>query len=313
MKTIKILTAFIGLLLLTTFSCEEKLDLPPLGELNSETFYITYDDFEAASLAPYSTLLNFYYNQSGLGHYRGIEYPSDDARHGGQGVNSNVDFVWLPDNGDFSFLYTESYKGVMRANTILNRLPASELTQQQKDRFEGEARFIRAYFYFLLARHWGTPPLIPDIITSLENTNQGNSQPGEVIEFVKQDLIEAKQKLPATWDADNTGRATSGAAAALLGKVYLYQEEYQEAASEFEMVIAGGQYALVDNFEENFSEDHQNNPESIFEIQFSRGNFNPWLPVDFGLAGNQNIGHAGTARAINFRASCFLGKLCPRR
>ncbi|WP_373497173.1 RagB/SusD family nutrient uptake outer membrane protein [Aquiflexum sp.] len=311
MKTIKILALIIGLSVMTVISCEDRLDLAPLGELNSETFYNTIDDFEAASLAPYSTLLNFYFDQFGNGHYQGIEYPSDDSRHPEQGDNSNVDFIWLPNNGNFSFMYNESYKGIMRANTILNRLPASQLTQEQRNRFEAEAKFIRAYFYFFLARHWGTPPLITELITSIENSRVGNSQPGEVYALVEQDLAFAKANLPATWNSSNVGRATRGAATALLGKVYLYQQKYTDAVREFNEVVNSGLYSLVANYGENFSEAHQNNAESVFEIQFSRGDFNPWLPVDFGLEGNQNVGHAGTGRAIVFRAACFLGNCAP--
>lgn len=310
-RTIKIGALCVILTWMTIASCEDRLNLAPLGELNSETFYITIDDFEAASLAPYSTLLNFYYEQSGLGHYNAIEYPSDDSRHGGQGNENNVDFIWLPNNGNFSWIYQESYKGIMRANTILNRLPNSELTDAQRARFEGEAKFIRAYMYFNLAIHWGTPPLVTEIVTSLEGSRIGNSAPGEVLDFVVQDLIYAKSNLPPSWNATNVGRATSGAAAALLGKVYLYRQNYTDAAREFNEVINSGLYSLVDDYGDNFSEDHQNNSESIFEIQFSRGDFNPWLPVDFGLNENQNVGHAGTGRSINFRAACFLGNCAP--
>jgi starch-binding outer membrane protein, SusD/RagB family len=93
-------------------------------------------------------MLNFYFDQFGLGHYQGIEYPSDDSRHPEQGNNNNVDFIWLPNNGNFAHLYNESYKGIMRANTILNRLPNSLLTDAQKARFEAEARFMRGHFLF---------------------------------------------------------------------------------------------------------------------------------------------------------------------
>lgn len=311
MKNITKYAFIIGISLLSFISCEDKLDLAPLGELNSETFYVTEEHFEAASLGPYSTILNFYYEQSGNGHYKGIEYPSDDSRHGGQGENNNVDFIWLPNNGDFSFLYSTSYKGIMRANTILDQIPDSELTQDQKNRFEGEAKFIRGFFYYFLAKNWGTPPMVMELITTLEDTRTANSAPGEVYALVEADLKFAKDHLPAEWNDSNKGRATKGAAAALLGKVYLSQQKYTEAASEFNEVISSGLYSLVDNYGDNFREDMQNNAESIFEIQFSRGDFNPWLPVDFGLERNENNGHAGTGRAIVFRAGCFVGNCAP--
>ncbi|MEB2786618.1 RagB/SusD family nutrient uptake outer membrane protein [Algoriphagus persicinus] len=311
MKILKTFAFTIGLLSLTVISCDDSLDLAPLGELNSETFYVTEEHFEAASLGPYSALLNFYYDQGGLGHYNGIEYPSDDSQHGGQGSEDNVDFIWLPNNGNFSYMYNTSYTGILRANAILDRIPASELSQEQKNRFEAEAKFMRAYFYYFLARHWGTPPLISAVQRSVEDTRTGNSAPGEVYALVESDLNFAKEHLPSQWDASNTGRATSGAATALLGKAYLTQQKYTEAAQEFNEVVSSGVYTLMEDFGDNFREDKENNAESIFEIQFSRGDFNPWLPVDFGLAGNQNVGHAGTGRAINFRASCFLGSCAP--
>ena len=291
--------------------CENKLDLQPLGELNSETFYKTFEDFEAASLSPYSTILNFYYDQNGRGFYNGIEYPSDDSRHGGQGIDNNNDFNWLPNNGDFGWLFSESYKGVMRANVILNSLPTSELSEDDKARFEAEAKFIRSYFYFVLATNWGTPPLISELITTIAESQVGNSQPGEVLDLVEADLTFAKENLPPTWSGTDVGRATSGAAQAFLGKVLLYRQKYSQAATELNAVIASGRYSLLDNYGDNFRESLENNQESIFEIQFTRGDFNPWLPTDQGLAGNENIGHAGTARAIVFRASCYLGNCAP--
>lgn len=310
MKT-KILSILLILSFGIGFGCEDKLDLPPLGELNSETFYKTVEDFEAASLGPYSTLLNFYFDQNGRGHYNGIEYPSDDIRHGGQGADNNNDFIWLPNNGDFAWLYAESYKGIMRANVILNELPNSEMGNQEKARFEAEAKFIRAYFYFLLANNWGNPPLISELITTLEGAQVGNSQPGEVLDLVESDLIFAKENLPRSWTGTNVGRATAGAAQALLGKAYLYREKHTQAAVELNAVIASGTYSLLDKFGDNFRESLENGRESLFEIQFTRGDFNTWLPADFGLEGNQNVGHAGTGRAIVFRASCFLGICAP--
>lgn len=307
----KIFSIFLVLTLSIGVGCDDKLDLPPLGELNSDTFYKTVEDFEAASLGPYSSLLNFYYDQNGLGSYNGIEYPSDDTRHGDQGVNNNNDFIWLPNNGDFAWLYAESYKGIMRANVILNELPNSEMNEQEKARFESEAKFIRAYLYFFLANNWGNPPLVSELITSLEGAQIGNSQPGEVLNLVEQDLIFAKNNLPDSWTGTDVGRATKGAAQALLGKVYLYRENYPQAAIELNAVVASGAYSLLENFEDNFSESFENNQESLFEIQFTRGDFNTWLPVDFGLEDNQNVGHAGTGRAIVYRASCFLGNCAP--
>jgi hypothetical protein len=317
-KYIKILTLTLGVILIHT-RCEDRLDLAPLGELNSETFYKTEQDFEAASLSPYSTILNLYFDQFGRGFLRGLWMIDDDVRNS-RGNNSNEEFIWLPNNDDYSYLWQESYKGIMRANVILDRLPAADnfSDEDNKARFEAEAKFIRAYFYFILARNYGTPPLVSELVRNLDDSDIGNSQPGEVWNFIVSDLEFAVANLPESWDTNNIGRATSFAARALLGKVFLYRAQwegndalYTEALNQFNPIISSNQFSLVDDYGDNFRESTENNAESIFEIQMSRGDFNPWLSTDFGLEGNQNVGAAGTGRKIYSGASCDEGNCAP--
>lgn len=300
--------------------CEEQLELSPLGELNSDTYYNTEEDFESASLAPYSTMLNLYYDQFGQGWFQGIMFPSDDVRDQGGGSNDQVDFNWLPNNGQFSYLWNESYKGIMRSNVILNQLPGADGFQDEsnKPRFEAEAKYIRAYFYFILARNFGTPPVVDRLVESISDARIGNSQPGEVWDLIESDLQFAQENLPDTWNTENTGRATSFAATALLGKVKLFRAQwmnqsskYSEAVTEFNKVVNSGQFKLIDNYGNNFDEGDENNAESVFEIQMTRGDFNTWLPNDFGLGGNQNIGYAGTGRKVFTAAACYQGECAP--
>mgnify|MGYP001380007163 CR=1 FL=1 len=308
-RNLKIWIASILCIMIHT-QCNNKLDLAPLGRLNSENFYQTETDFEAASLSPYSTLLNLYFDQGGLGWMQGVLMPDDDLRNP-QGNNQQEEFIWLPNNGQFSYIWNESYKGIMRANVILDRLPraAGFGNEANKARYEGEARFIRAYFYFLLANHFGTPPLVDKLITTVEDARVGNSAPGAVLDLVEADLKIAKANLPDAYNAANVGRATSGAATALLGKVYLYRQKYTEAATELGSLV--GRYSLVPNFGDNFREATENNAESIFEIQMTRGDFNPWLSTDFGLEQDQNVGSAGTGRIIFMGPACHLGQCAP--
>lgn len=299
--------------------CEDKLDLGPLGELTSKTFYQSEKDFEAASLAPYSTLLNFYYEQGGTGWFQGLLYPDDDVRNP-QGNNSQEEFIWLPNNGQFSYIWNESYKGIMRANTVIDRLPDAQnfADESNKARFEAEAKYLRAYFYFILARNFGTPPLVTEVIDNIDDSRIGNSQPGEVWDLIESDLDFAKANLPDAWDTENTGRVTSFASHALLGKVLLYRAQwegnntkYGEAITEFNEVVNSGKFQLMDDYADNFREETENNAESIFEIQMTRGDFNPWLPTDFGLEQNQNIGAAGSGRKIFMGTACHNGECAP--
>lgn len=299
--------------------CDNQLDLAPLGELTEETFYQTEGDFDAASLAPYSTLLNFYFDQGGHGFVQGMLMQDDDMVPSNNGSNSVEEFNWNPDNGRFAFIWAECYKGIQRSNMILRRLPLASrfANPANKTRYEAEAKFLRAYFYFILATNWGTPPVITEAIEVYEDALVSNSQPGEIWDLIVSDLQFAKANLPATYNAANTGRVTSGAATAMLGKTYLYRaqwlnrtQDYALAIAELDAVVASNRYSLVANYGHNFSPGHENNAESLFEVQFSPGDFNTWLATDFGTPGNQNVGFPGSARMVVMRPSCGPTNVC---
>ena len=317
MKSIIKIIFTVSLLFLFT-DCDNQLDLAPLGQLNSETFYNTEEDFEAASLSPYSTILNLYFDQNGRGWFQGILYPDDDVRNP-QGNNDQEQFIWLPDNNQFNFLWNESYKGIFRANAIIEQLPLAENFRDEanKARFEAEARFIRAYFNFILARNFGNPPLVNEVIKSIEDAKVANSTPGAIWDQIEADLTFAQANLPDSWDELNLGRANSFTATALLGKALLFRAQwegnagkYSEAVTEFNKVVNSSQFSLVDDFGDNFREETENNVESVFEIQMTRGDFNPWLPTDFNAA-TQNVGAAGTGRKIFTGTSCHNGECAP--
>jgi hypothetical protein len=316
MKFQYIRVSFLLIASLLTFSeCNKQLDLRPLGQLDEFTFYQTEKDFEAASLSPYSTLQNFYFNGGADDQLWNsvVQYPDDDETVANNDPNAREDFNWLPNDPAFELFWKECYKGIQRANVILDRLPvATKFTDAtRKARFEAEAKFMRAYFHFLLAINFGTPPISDKAISTVEEARKPNSAPGEIWNLIISDLQFAKQNLPADWDASNKGRVTSGASAGLLGKVYLYRAQwenntglYTDAANELAAVVASGKYSLVPNFADNFDPNKENNAESLFEVQFVGGDANPWLPNDFGAAGDENVGSSGTATLLIFRPSC---------
>lgn len=291
--------------------CKKQLDLKPLGELNTETFYQTEEDFDAASLSPYATLLSMYYDQIGHGWYRSMLFPDDDVTVSSNAEGADVieDFNWLPSNGDFELVWQTCYKGIERANIVLNQLPKATQFQDEshKKRYEAEAKFMRAYYHFILAINWGTPPVSDSVITSLEASRLPNSNPGEIWDLIISDFTFAKANLPDEWDANNVGRATSGAASGFLGKTLLYRaqwenkpELYTAADAEFTSIINSNKYELLTNFSDNFNVNKENNKESLFEIQFAVGRFNNWFP-------NEDGGGSGTGRYIMWRAACEQG------
>jgi starch-binding outer membrane protein, SusD/RagB family len=317
------LTAGLGLAVALA-ACESILDTQPMGQLNDQTFYQTQRDFEGATLGVYSTLLNYAWEQSGNGLYKATYLPSDEARckpGGWPGGCDEDQFRWTAGNPHFAQIWRESYKGVMRANILLQNLPdATAVTEAEKTRFEGETKFLRALFYFYLVRHFAVPgaesiPLITEAARTLEGVYSHPAPTEQVWDLIESDLVAAAQYLPgkARWQGGQEGRATRGAANALLGMVRLYRAQwlnqpgkYQEAIQALEAVRASGEYSLVPNYHHNFIESHQNNEESVFELQFSEGtDLNGWDPVDSGY------GSASWSRDIAWGPGCWQGACEP--
>jgi hypothetical protein len=301
--------------------CENTLETQPFGALNTGTYYKSAKDFESATIGAYSTLQNLTYAPGGPSLYHQGLLPDDDTRAGG--TNEDNDFAWTSANGSISYIYNVSYRGVLRANVILQQLEtADELTDAEKARFAGEAKFVRAYFYFILARFFGTPPLVTEPASSIEETRPGNSEPGQVWDLIESDLTDAAAGLKGlNLDA---GRASEGAALALLGKVQLYraqwgtgdpallggstpQAKYQQAAQNLQAVVDLGKYSLVP-YADNFKYTTENNPESSFEMQASFGtDINGWAATDENGGGASS----GTGRPIVTGACGFNGVNAP--
>ena len=305
MKKMLALTVAAGALLLA--SCKDWLDTQPLGSLTDQTFYQTEKDFDAATLGPYSTMLNLTYEQGGTGWWNGFVLTDDDEENRDPGNADDV-FNWTPNNGDFSAVWGIAYTGIMRANVVLDKLPGANgfSDPTKKTRYEGEAKFMRGWWYFLLARNWATPPIYTKVPTTIDETKPANSKAGEVWDLIESDLDFAAKNLPANYGSEK-GRATKYTALALLGKVQLYRAQwfntpakYQSAVTNLTAAMAGG-FSLAANYGDNFDENKENNSESLFEVQDTKGdNINAWGTSDTG-------GAAGHAWTIIVSPSCFYG------
>lgn len=295
-------------LALTSCDVNEFLNTQPLGELTGSTFYQSEEDFEAATLGPYSTMLNLTYDQFGLGWWNGFLIPDDDVQYRDPN-NANDFFNWNAGNGDFAWVWLTAYKGVMRSNIVLQQLPGAQnfADESNKARYEAEAKFMRAWWYFVLARNWGNVPILTEVVSSVDAAQVGNSQPGEVWDLIESDLDFAVQNLPESYPQSQTGRATQYSALALLGKVELFRAQwfnddakYTEAIGHFEQVVNSGEFSLVADYGDNFRVATENNAESLFEVQHTVGdNINAWGTTDLGF------GAAGHAWPIYVSPSCY--------
>ncbi len=167
--------------------------------------------------------------------------------------------------------YQDCYVGINRCNQTLDNVPNIDMDATLKAQLLGEAKFMRGLFYYYLADYWGNVPLILHTSTTSDQ-NTANSTTKEVWAQVEKDLTEATAGLPVSYDAANVGRATKGAAYALLGKAYLQDGQYQPAADAFAWLVTGdgkNVYDLVANYRDNFVEPTENNKESVFEFQYA--------------------------------------------
>ena len=306
----------LGLLAIGFVGCgEDFLEVAPTGSLNEEVLS-SENGVEGLLIGAYSML-------GGRGNYFGGA--SNWATGSIQGGEANKG----TDAGDFVDInvlqryetdptsrvpddrWNGLYEGVSRANSTLRVLNLSTdpaLTEDDRTRIAGEARFLRALYYFQLKISFNSIPYFDETVPSAEIITTMNTP--DVYPRIEEDLMYAVNNLPEVQTA--AGRANKTAAKALLGKVYLYQEKWSEARSQFEDVIANGVTAngqdvgLLDDYSDVFNAEFDNSMESIFAVQAaantgSTNNANP----DFVLNFPYNTGSSGPGNCCGFFQPSF--------
>ncbi len=263
-KIIKIIAILV--LTLSVNSCDDYLDITKVGEQNSENFFNSQQDYEDALIGVYDLLGTNY-----LSHIIG-EIASDNSLAGGERPDDVIDWQQIddmihnPDNGSIRSVWQFMYAGISRANYIVEF--KDQVDFPRKTELLAENSFLRAYYYFTLVKFFGDVPLFVDGRISVSQAQEIERSPkADVYAQIEADLTSAISGL--SWTASQPGRATKGAAYALLGKVYLYQKKYNEAADAFNKII--GKYQLESDFSTIFLNSNENNAESVFEIQYSIG------------------------------------------
>lgn len=243
---------------------DDFVEVDPINE-NSEDFFNTEEDYQEALVGAYDLLQATYLNVM-VG-----EIASDNTLAGGEsatdtpGIQEIDDMTHTPVNQQLRDIWGWMFAGVNRANYILEF--QDKIDFSGKDLIIAQARFLRAYYYFELVKWFGDVPLAVDQrLLFGDQFNVDRTPRAEVYAQIEQDLIFAAETLPATQAEE--GRITSGAARALLGKAYLYQDKFTEAASALDQVIAGP-YDLVDDYSTIFELEGENNIESVFEVQYT--------------------------------------------
>jgi len=201
---------------------------------------------------------------------------SDDAAKGGNpGDQADIEFIDQFNinsiNGNLEGLWALLYDGITRCNIVLNKVPSILMDKNLQAKILAQAKFLRSYYYFELINVFGDVPvvLVPMNPRDLQIAQSPVQQIFETI--IEPDLTDAATHLPVSYTGPDVGRATSGAATALLVKAYLFERKWDKAAISAEKIVNSNVYDLMPVYSQNFGARFKNNKESVFEVQHLTG------------------------------------------
>lgn len=251
-----------------TFACEGFLDVNPQGDLTQEAFPTTQSDALQATNAVYSTLRDWHFHSGG---FPILDFMSDDADKGSSpddGANTvgpYVNFTHTPTQDGLDRWWNLLYQGIRRSNIVIENIPIIEMDEEVKNRYLAEAKYLRALFYFDLVRAFGDVPLVtkPDPDLKVPKSPQA-----DIYALIIEDLEYASQNLSlkSEYNSEDLGRATEGAAHALLARVYLFRGDFPNAEIHALEVITSNEYSLEPIFTDANGQNGENGVESVFEV-----------------------------------------------
>jgi hypothetical protein len=275
-----------GSFVLITSCSEDFLKIDPQGQLLEVNYYTNESQCYEALIAAYDPLTWIYPWGSW---FIMDNVASDEAVTGGGSSDDRPEYQEIdqhtttPNNAAISNLWKKNYTGIYRANLLINN---SNINTEEVKKYQAEAKFLRAYYYFELVRHFGDVPIITTALTEYKEKRKPAT---EVYAQIETDLKEAipNLQLKGAFSSSEKFRVSVGAAQALLGKVYLFEKKWAEAAAMFAEVIKSGQYDLEPKYADNFKLSHEFGIESVFEISYT--NTKPSVDAWGGPNGEGNV------------------------
>lgn len=276
-----------AMMLMGFASCKKFLDQPVLGNYESTNFFTSDANARNAVNAAYPPLA--FTDPASNAIWVLGDVASDDALKGGnpgdQADFENIDqFNILPNNSAVEAVWKRYYDGVFKCNVVIDGVTGNDaLSPDVVTSCLGQAKFLRAYYYFILTNCYGNIPLHLKVETPEELQSPAIPQ-AQIYEQVLADLQVASNALPVSQADAGAGRPTKGAALALMAKVYLFQQQWEAAAATAQQVDALGMYSLTPKYTDNFSAATKGNSEAIFSVWHARGkspfqgnNLNQWM------------------------------------
>ncbi len=262
-------------------SCKDYLDTPAPNL--SDVVYFSSDGAALNALAGAYDPIGWYehmqVNEWAIG-----DVVSDDAEKGGENDADQADIHALltfnanAENGVIRVKWQAPYIGINRANKLIDGITDNDLiSENTQKRVVAEAHFLRALYHFQLVKVFAGVPVVTKLLSPSEFTLPRNTE-AEVWAQIEKDLLAASTGLPNKSDMalNELGRATKGAADALLVKAYIFQEKWTDAESLANTIVGSGEYDLEPNYEDVFSLNNDNGIESVFDIQYADFNTGEW-------------------------------------
>lgn len=260
----------LSVLVMSALSCEDIVDIEPQFAQDADSYFNTEADYEQALIGAYDQLQTSYMTLW-IG-----EIASDNSIAGGESVNDTRATHEIDDmthnavNPLLRDVLRFNYSGITRVNYIFEF--QDNIDFERKAELLAEASFLRAYYYLELVKVFGDVPLVLTRLGNDEATSLPRTPKAEVYAQIEADLITAAAGLE--WTNPVKGRVTKGAALGLLGRAYLYQDKFDEAATVLDQVINEGPYSTItvatsEEYADLFSVVQEGNAESVFEVEYS--------------------------------------------
>ena len=255
--------------------CKKYLDKVPLDTINTSNYFQTAEDAVNAVNSAYQPMQRpKLYN---LRMWTSDIFAGNSVVGAGGGTDGietveEANFTTDPSNQGVLDLWRGPWPGILYCNLVIKNVPGINMDTTLRNRVVGEAKFLRANYYFILVRYFGDLPIITTPQSPSDNLYPARSPKQDVYNLIIQDLKDAINLLPSrdTYSGADVGRASKGSAVGLLAKVYLTLKDYADVVPLCQQVTSLG-YALNANYAENFDPAHKNSVESLFEVQYSGG------------------------------------------
>ncbi len=297
-----LLTIFtITIIGLSLSACDDLLTKAPLDSPSSATFYSNATELDMALNGIYREL---WWQTRGLPFLFELDQTTDlgflrdgDYKTIAQGEHDSDLWVFSVE------MWEKLYSGVAYSNDLLENMDRArgQVSQQYFQEIEGQAKYLRAFFYHFLTELFGDVPFYIET-PSIEDAQLPRTPKSEIVQQIYADLDDAIQYLPESWSSSDQGRITRGAALALKARVALYNEDYEMAAQAAQEVINSGVYELHQDYGELFDYAGHGSPEIIMAVEHMDGAITTWVPQRFG---DRNVGSWATEVPSQFLVDTY--------